>query len=90
LSIVEELYKQIGQLKVELEWLKKKLPCSLTYRKSFVDKGFTNISLTRQLELLGINKSSYYYQKVSIPEERLVLLRLVDKVYMDLYYIWDS
>ena len=27
-ELVEELYKQIGQLKVELDWLKKNLNCS--------------------------------------------------------------
>jgi putative transposase len=48
-----------------------------------VDKENALISLTRQLELLDINKSSYYYQRVPMPEETLELLQLVDKVYTD-------
>lgn len=48
-----------------------------------MDKGSLTISLTRQLELLGINKSSYYYQKAQVPVETLELLRLVDKIYTD-------
>jgi putative transposase len=48
-----------------------------------VDTGYLAISLTRQPELLGINKSSYYYQRAALPVETLELLRLVDKVYTD-------
>jgi len=42
-----------------------------------------NISLNRQLELLGINKSSYYYQASPISEEMLKLLKIIDKTYTD-------
>jgi putative transposase len=48
-----------------------------------VEKDFTEISLNRQLELLGINKSSYYYQPAPISPETLALLKLVDKIYTD-------
>jgi putative transposase len=42
-----------------------------------------NISVNRQLELLGINKSSYYYKAMPISVETLELLSLVDQVYTD-------
>ncbi len=49
----------------------------------FVDKELSGVSLNRQLELLNINKSSYYYQKVQISSETLELLSLVDRIYTD-------
>ncbi len=42
-----------------------------------------NISLTRQFELLDINRSSYYYQPVAISSETLALLRLIDTIYTE-------
>ena len=42
-----------------------------------------DISLNRQLELLGISKSSYYYEPAPIPAETLMLLKLIDKTYTD-------
>ena len=48
-----------------------------------VEKDLTNISLNRQLYLLGLNKSSYYYHKQerAISPEDLQLMKLVDKIY---------
>lgn len=39
------------------------------------------LSLRRQCELLGINRSSYYYQPMPIDEEKLAQMRVVDEVY---------
>ena len=48
-----------------------------------MESTITDISVNRQLELLGISKSSYYYKPALISEETLALLKLVDKVYTD-------
>jgi putative transposase len=48
-----------------------------------VDLNNANISLNRQLELLDISKSSYYYQPVATSSETLALLRLIDTTYTD-------
>ena len=42
-----------------------------------------NISLTRQFDLLDINRSSYYYQPVAMSSETLALLRLIDTIYTE-------
>lgn len=39
--------------------------------------------MNRQLELLGINKSSYYYKATPIATKTLELLELIDKTYTD-------
>ncbi len=48
-----------------------------------MDLNVANISLNRQLELIGMNKSSYYYTPVEMSPETLQLLQLVDKIYTD-------
>ena len=48
-----ELYDYIGRLKMELEWLKKKLPASVRERRRMVDVANPTLSVRRQGELLG-------------------------------------
>lgn len=72
-ALIEELYKQIGQLKVELNWLKKKLPSSIEQRRSLMDWN-GEISIRRQCELLGISRSSLYDEPVEINEYTGLLL----------------
>jgi putative transposase len=40
------------------------------------------LSVQKQCQLLGVNRSSYYYQPKEISEEELTLLRLLDEQYM--------
>jgi len=44
------------------------------------------ISIERQCELLGLSRSSYYYEPCPEKEENLVLMRLLDKQYLDTPY----
>jgi putative transposase len=46
-----------------------------------VDQGQTEISIRRQCELLGVNRSGLYYQPVGESEENLRLMRLLDEQY---------
>ena len=46
------LYQEIGQLKVEVDWLKK-VPHLLNEKRSLVDIGHPHISLERQMRPLG-------------------------------------
>ena len=56
----EALYEEIGRLKVELDWLKKKLACSAEERRGWVEPEHEHLSLRRQCELLGISRASLY------------------------------
>jgi len=47
-----------------------------------LDKEHPELSLTRQCALLGINRSSAYYNRRPIPEEDLGLMKLIDAQYM--------
>ncbi len=54
-----ELYEQIGRLKMELEWLKKKLPALVRERRRMVYSQHAALSVRRQCELLGLNRASF-------------------------------
>ncbi|MFW6114077.1 MAG: IS3 family transposase [Actinomycetota bacterium] len=80
-ELVEELYKQIGQLKVELEWLKKKLgDMSVRERVMRIDRDHPTLAVTRQAELLDIARSTVYYQPV-VDLEEVELMHQIDVAY---------
>lgn len=60
-DIEANLYEQIGRLKMELEWLKKKLPESALARCTLIEPEHPELSVRRQCELLGVNRSTLYY-----------------------------
>ena len=77
----EALFEEIGRLKVELDWLKKKLVCSSEDRRRLVEWGDSDLSLRRQCQLLGVNRASLYYESVGESEENLLLRRRLDEQY---------
>ena len=74
-----ELYEQIGRLKMELEWLKKELPASVRERRRMVDVANPTLSVRRQGELLGLNRSSICFQAAPQSASNLHLIRLFAK-----------
>jgi putative transposase len=77
-----ELYKQIGRLKMELEWLKKKLPDSIEGKRMMVDPQHPELSIRRQCELLGLSRATYYYVPAQETPLNLKLMRLIDEQYL--------
>ena len=49
--------------------------------RSLVERGHPEISVRRQCELLGVNRSGLYYQAVGESAENLLLMRLLDEQY---------
>ena len=63
-----EYLKTIGEQKVELDYLKKKVQATLRNRASFVDQidsAYKVLSISRQCKLLGISRRQYYYEPSS-------------------------
>ena len=56
-----ELYEQIGRLKMEVEWLKKNLPRSAEVKRRCVETDHESLSVSRQCQLLGLARSSWYH-----------------------------
>jgi len=46
-----------------------------------IESEHQSLSIARQCELLGIARSSYYYEPVPMSEENLQLMRLLDEQY---------
>jgi putative transposase len=74
-----ELFEQIGRLKMELQWLKKKSARSADELRPLSEVGHPPLSVRRQCALLGLSRSSLYYQPAGETADTLRLLRLIDE-----------
>ncbi|MDP2815088.1 MAG: IS3 family transposase [Rectinemataceae bacterium] len=78
----DELLRTIGQLKVEVDFLKKKSPpCSVEQKKMLIDLQHPILSLRRQCELLELNRSSYYFEPAGETPLNLELMQMMDEEY---------
>jgi putative transposase len=59
----------------------KKMPDSIELKRSLVETGHPRLSIHRQCELLGLARSSFYYEAASESKENLELMRLIDEEY---------
>jgi len=57
------------------------LACSTEDLRRLVDPGHLDISVRKQCELLGVNRSGLYYESAGESEENLRLMRLLDEQY---------
>lgn len=60
---------------------KKNQVGSLDVKRALIEPKHASLSIARQCELLGIARSSYYYEPVPVSEENLLLMRLLDEQY---------
>ena len=59
----------------------KKSDLSAEQRRQLIDASHPCLSVRRQCQLLGLNRSSLYYEPASETEENLRLMRLIDREY---------
>ena len=78
----QELFEQIGRLKMEVEWLKKKLPRSAEVKRRCIEPHHQHLSVSRQCELVGLARSSWYYEPAGESPENLALMRRIDELYI--------
>jgi len=79
---VEELYAEIGRLTTQVAWLKKNLDsCSRAERLAMVERVDPEVPLTVQSALLGVSRSSLYYQPVPVSPEEVALKHRIDEIY---------
>jgi putative transposase len=57
------------------------MPGSPELKRSLVEAGHPQLSLCRQCELLGLARSSFYYEPARETTENLALMRLIDEQY---------
>ncbi len=81
----EALAKTLGKTTIERDWAVEKLKSlDLSSKKSLVDSKLKELSVTRQCEMLKLNRSTHYYQSVPISEDDLKLMRRIDQIYTDI------
>jgi putative transposase len=80
-ALRDRLYQQIGQLKVELDWLKKSLDYSIEARRAILDWEDAPLAVSRQCALLGLSRSTGYYTPAPANTQDLLLMRLMDEQY---------
>jgi len=78
--LIQELYRQLGQLNADLNWLKKNLGLSHKEKLLLIDKSNSELSIRHQAELIGISRSSIYYEP-AVNACDLDLKRLIDEQY---------
>jgi len=66
---IHDLCRQIDQLQRELNWLRRNLELSHKERVSLIDRESIEIAVCRQAELLGVSRSSVYYQRAGDKRE---------------------
>ena len=79
----DELYRKIGRLEMELDWLKKKLAnSSVEERRRMIESVDPALSVVRQCAVLGLARSSYYDRPPPAAGENLALMRVIDETYL--------
>ena len=58
------------------------MPASAEARRRLIDREHESLSIRRQSELLGLPRSTLYYEPATETEENLHLMRLLDKQYL--------
>jgi putative transposase len=58
------------------------LPDSIEFKRECIDAEHPRLSLRRQCELLGLNRSSWYYKPLDESAENLALMRKIDEQYL--------
>jgi putative transposase len=59
----------------------KKVPQSAFLKRALVEEDHTQLSVRQQCDLLGLCRSSFYYQPATESAENLELMRLIDQQY---------
>jgi putative transposase len=57
------------------------MPESVELKRALVEEAHAQLSISRQCELLGLPRSSFYYEPATQSQENLTLMNLIDKEY---------
>jgi putative transposase len=69
--------------------VEKKLPDSVDAKRTLIERDHGAISIRRQCELLGLNRSALYYHPATESAFNLRLMRLIDQQYLQTpFYGW--
>jgi len=81
------LAKKLGKTTIEKDWAVGKLESlDSSTKKCLVESKQVNpaISMARQCEIMGLNRSGLYYKPKPISEKTLAMMNRIDEVYTDI------
>lgn len=80
---IAHLQKALGKATIRADWAEGKLK-SLDYKtKKALIKSELGISIADQCEILGVSRSSLYYQPKETSEHNLLIMHTIDEIYTD-------
>ena len=62
------------------------MPDSIEFKRECIEPEHSQLSVRRQCELLGLNRSSWYYEPLEESAENLALMRQIDEQYLKTPY----
>src|SRR5215217_6564194 len=78
---VGELYRQIGQRKVENDFLARRLGKEAE-RRALIDRAHPTLSIRRQCHLLEVSRASVYRRPAPVSADDLRLMERIDRQYL--------
>lgn len=80
----EQLAKALGKATVKADWAVGKLKSlDLSNKKTLIDSKHGNLTISEQCEIVGISRSSYYYEPVPYSEHDIKIMHKIDEIYTD-------
>jgi putative transposase len=70
-----QLYQQIGQRTVALDWVKKKLVFPPDAKRALMEPAHPQMRVARQCDLVGLPRATYYDDAHGASAENLALMR---------------
>lgn len=81
----DALAKKLGRTTIERDWAVGKLKSlDLSNKKDLVDSKLNEIPMTRQCELIDLNRSTLYYEARPINEYDRKVMKRLDEIYTDI------
>ena len=66
---------------MQVDGLEKNQNCSIEVKRALIEPEHPHLSIAQQCELLGLARSTYYYEPMPESAENLLLMRLLDEHY---------
>ncbi len=81
---IDEYARVVGKITVERDWLQGKLKgLDLSNKQALVETKPKTISLSRQTELLGINRGAFYYTPV-VNKKKIAIKKQIKKIFEEI------
>ncbi len=86
----DALAKKLGKTTVERDWTVGKLKSlDLSNKKDLVDSKLNTVSMTRQCDLIDLNRSTLYYEAKPVSEVDQKIMNRIDQIYTEISSTYD-